>query len=404
MRLLQINVCVNVGSTGRIAEQIGLVAMDNGWESYIAYGQGRSTANSRSKLISVGNKLDVLCHGLITRLFDKHGLGSMLATRKLVKEIRKIHPDIVHLHNIHGYYLNYKVLFDYLQRENIPVVWTMHDCWSFTGHCAYFTFAKCNKWKQQCVKCPLVKVYPASIFIDNSSSNFLEKKRAFTSIKNLTLVPVSNWLAGFIPDSFLHKCSVSVIHNGIDLDVFRPSNVKIEDDALQGKRILLGVASPWSPRKGLLDFVRLRSMFGDDIVFVLIGLTTDQIGSLPEGIIGIERTSSVHILAQWYSMADVFLNLTYDDNFPTTNLEALACGTPVITYRTGGSPEAVTAETGLVVEQGNMEQLQNAIITVLDNGKNHYSAACRKRAEEFFDKDKCYQRYIDLYNEILENK
>ena len=398
-RVFQINSTANWGSTGKIAEQIGLVAIANGWDSYIAY--GRSRATSQSKLIKIGNRLDILYHVLITRLFDKHGLGSRFATQRLVKKIKEIQPDIIHLHNIHGYYLNYEILFEYLAQSGIPVVWTLHDCWSFTGHCAHFVSVNCMKWKKQCFQCPLTQRYPKAL-VDNSIQNFKLKKHLIDKLQGqLTIVPVSKWLQDYVEDSFLQKHNIKTIHNGADISIFTPLEGTSVNKSIKN---IIGVASVWTKAKGLDDFISLREMLPADVEIKLVGLNKDQIASLPIGIIGIERTNSIAELRNLYAEADVFVNPTYADTFPTVNLEALACGTPVITYRTGGSPEAVTPETGIVVDQGNLDALKDAIITVLSNGKEHYSKACRQRVEEHFDKNKCFQKYIDLYNEILENK
>ena len=401
--LFQVNVRANVGSTSRIAEQIGQVAILAGWESYIAY--GRSANPSKSKLIRVGSKLDVMWHSVLSRLFDCHGLASNVATKRLVKQIRQIKPDIIHLHNIHGYYLNYKILFDYLNGANIPVVWTLHDCWAFTGHCAHFVSVDCMRWRDGgCEKCPLKNRYPKS-YTDFSARNFRLKKRLFTSNLNLHIVTPSEWLQQYVNQSFLKNCDVVTIYNGIDLQVFNkealaPSTIKKTGE----ERVVLGVSSVWTARKGLEDFKQLRQRLPLDVKIVLVGLKPEQIQDLPEGIIGVERTQNVAELAGYYELADVFVNPTYADTFPTVNLESLACGTPVITYKTGGSPEAVTPETGVVVEQGDLAALCDAIENVLKNGKDFYRNACRKRAEECFDKNKCFQQYIELYNKILNNK
>lgn len=399
MKLLQINILANLGSTGRIAEQIGIVAMKQGWDSYIAY--GRSIGKSHSMLIKVGNKLDMIYHGIVSRLFDRHGLASRIATRRLVKQIKYIKPDIIHLHNIHGYYLNYKILFEYLARTKIPVVWTLHDCWSFTGHCAYFDEPNCYKWHVECNSCPVIHSYPKSVFADRSNKNYRLKQELFgTMSERLYLVPVSEWLLNFTKESFLNKSKALVIHNGVDLQKFN-----IQSTSYSNKYTIIGVAMPWSKRKGLSDFVVLRKKLDPSKYdIILIGLTDSQIKDLPHGIIGRKGTHSIEELAYLYGSADVFINPTYADNFPTTNLEALACGTPVITYRTGGSPESVTPQTGVVVEQGDVEGIINAIQMLEQRDRDELRKACRTYAEEHFDKDKCFQKYIDLYKEILSKK
>ena len=404
LRLLQINICVNRGSTGRIAEQIGDAAMASGWDSYIAYGRG--AGKSSSKTIKIGSKIGVYLHALLTRITDRHGLYSRFATRKLIRKISAINPDIIHLHNIHGYYINYRILFEYLQNTDIPVVWTFHDCWSMTGHCTHFEYAKCDRWKTGCYDCPEKKSYPASLVIDRSRKNYIEKRELFTSVKNMTIVLVSNWLGGIVKESFLGKYDVEVIHNGIDISTFQPlpSDIK-ERYGIVDKKIILGVASPWSRRKGLIDFFELyRHISSNKYQIVLIGLSEDQIKSLPNGIIGLARTESVEALAQWYSVADVFVNPTYEDTYPTTNLEAISCGTPVVTYKTGGSPESVTSETGRVVDKGDIAGLAKAIESLCAEDREALRNRCREYAVAHFDKQECFKKYIDLYAEIIQKR
>ncbi|MDD4781851.1 MAG: glycosyltransferase [Tissierellia bacterium] len=400
-KVLQINSVVNSGSTGRIAEEIGQTAISCGWKSYIAYGRNERT--SKSKIIRIGNDLDIKLHGIQTRLFDRHGLTSKGATKKFIQEIKEIKPNIIHLHNIHGYYLNYEILFEYLIIANIPVVWTLHDCWPITGHCSYFSFVGCEKWKTECYKCPQKGEYPASWLIDRSRENYRLKKSMFIKLSNLTLIPVSNWLSEILKESFLQKYPTKVIHNGIDINVFRTAtgmNFRLKHN-LQDKFILLGVANVWESRKGLKDFIELNKFLNDQFQIVLVGLNSKQINQLPDEIIGIERTESVEELVELYTNSDVFVNPTYEDNFPTTNLESLACGTPVITYKTGGSPEAIDESTGIVVEQGNMNKLVEAIYTIKKNGKQYYSDACVERAHRMYKKEDRYKEYIDLYESLL---
>lgn len=400
-KLLQINSVVNTGSTGRIAEEIGQTAIEAGWESYIAF--GRNERPSASALIKVGTERDIKIHGLQTRLFDRHGLGSRRATKELIRKIEKIEPNVIHLHNIHGYYINIEVLFQYLRIADLPVVWTFHDCWPITGHCSYFTFVGCDKWKTNCYSCPKKKEYPSSWFLDRSSKNHVLKKELFTSLPNLTLVPVSQWLSGILDESFLQDYPIRVIHNGINTDIFKPSataNFRVKYQ-LENKFILLGVANIWDRRKGLDDFIELSKLLNSDFQIVLVGLTQKQIEQLPENIIGIERTESVEELAEIYAESDVFLNPTYEDNFPTTNLESLACGTPVVTYRTGGSPEAIDESTGIVVERGDINGLVEAIQMIKRNGKQSYMDACVNRSHRLYKKEDRYREYLELYESLL---
>lgn len=402
MKLLQINITVNVGSTGRIAEQIGLAVMERGGESYIAHGIDK--AISQSNVITIASRWNYRIHRNLSKWTDMQGRFSVLATKRLVRKIAKIAPDIVHLHNIHGSYLNYKILFDYLGRADIPVVWTLHDCWPMTGHCAHFEFAQCERWKSGCHHCPEQKSYPVSKFFDRSRKNYIEKREAFNLVKNLTIVPVSKWLGGIVKESFLGKYEVEVIHNGIDIATFAPitdSDLR-ERYGLAGKRVILAVASPWGVRKGLDDLKRLSGMLPRDrYQMVVIGLNPKQMATLPDGIVGLQRTANVEELAAWYSLADVFVNPTYEDTYPTTNLEALSCGAPVVTYRTGGSPESVTAETGRVVEKGDLDALVRAIDELCAEDRDAMRRRCRDYAEAHFDNRSCFRKYIDLYEKLI---
>lgn len=400
-KLLQINVLVNTGSTGRIAEEIGLRAQQQGWESYIVY--GRKPRESNSRTIRIGSGIDVVSHKLQTLFCDRHGLASVKSTKKLVKKINEIKPDIIHLHNIHGYYINYEILFNFLRTADIPVVWTLHDCWPFTGHCSYFEYVGCEKWKTQCHACPQTHEYPASILLDRSKQNFTLKKKVFNSVTNVTFVPVSQWLDNLLASSFLSGYPSKVINNGVNLDLFMPSiSTEIRSRYnLENHFIILGVANIWHPRKGLHDFIKLSKLLPPDYKIILVGVSSKLQKTLPESILAISRTDSAEQLAELYSMADIYVNPTFEDNFPTTNIEALACGTPVFTYKTGGSVEAVTPETGFVLPQGDINGIITAINTVQENGKNYYSAACRSRAEELYNKNDRYQDYVNLYDNII---
>jgi putative colanic acid biosynthesis glycosyltransferase len=400
-KLLQINSVVNSGSTGRIAEEIGQTAIAAGWKSFIAY--GRNDRPSQSELIKIGNDWDIKMHGFQTRMFDRHGLASKSATKELIGKIKVISPDIIHLHNIHGYYLNIEILFKYLRNTNIAVVWTLHDCWPITGHCSYFTFVGCEKWKTKCYECPQKTSYPASWFVDRSEENFHLKKELFTSLTNLTLVPVSNWLSGILKESFLNGFPIKLIHNGINTDVFMPSTSRAfrSKHDLENKFILLGVASVWSPRKGLKDFFELSKHLNSDYQIVLVGLSRKQIEQLPDNILGIERTESVEELAIMYSEADIVLNLSYEETFGLTTVEGFACGTPGIVYNATASPELIDQSTGLVVEPGDINGLIDAIIQIEQNGKQSYSEACVNRAHRLYKKEDRYKEYIDLYEQLI---
>jgi glycosyltransferase involved in cell wall biosynthesis len=402
MKLLQINTTINTGSTGRIMEEIGQKSISAGYDSTVAYRKAGPNG-SRSAQVKIGNELDRYLHGIKSRLLDLHGFGSKKPTKKLIETIREIDPDIIGIHNLHGYYMNVEILFQYLKEVQKPVVWTFHDCWPFTGHCTYFDRVGCEKWKTECHTCPQKTQYPASYGLDNSKNNFHRKKELFTGLDNLTIVTPSTWLKDLVKQSFLQDYPVEVIHNGIDLNTFRPNkeDLPVRVQHVQN-RIILGVASVWDERKGLADFKKLAPMLDEEYQIVLVGLTESQIRELPDKIIGIARTENVQQLASLYSTADAFLNPTWTDNFPTTNIEALACGTPVITYDTGGSPEAVDENTGFVVEQGDLEGVVQSLQTISEKNRESYREPCRQRAVEYYNKEDRFQDYIELYERMLE--
>lgn len=400
-KLLQINSASNVGSTGKIAEQIGLLAATKGWDCFVAHG-ARYVGNSKLSTFQVSSAYEEKCHWMKSFALDAHGFGSEKGTKRLVEWMEEVKPDVVHLHNIHGYYVNIPILFNYIYKKNIPVIWTLHDCWSFTGHCVYFDRVGCNRWLKGCGQCPQLTSYPRSLFLDRSVRNLRMKRQVIGRLPKLTLVPVSEWLGDLVKQSYLGKYPVHVIHNGIDLNVFKPTESDLKKQyGIDGKFVVLGVADIFGDRKGLEEFIQLHQSYGDDIQIVLVGVSEEEKKQLPEGIIALRRTTNVNQLVEFYSMADVFANPTYEDNFPTTNIEALACGTPVITYRTGGSPEAVDENTGVVVEKGNYEALVTAIKQIRQKGKASYCDACRKRAVEQFNKDDRFLDYIKLYDEVI---
>ncbi|PAU94029.1 glycosyl transferase [Aliifodinibius salipaludis] len=403
MKILQINTTVNTTSTGRIAEEIGQTLQQYGHESYIAY-KSLGPAGSSSKLIRIGSKMDVYMHGLKTRIFDRHGFGSTQATQRFLERVKEINPDVIGLHNLHGYYLNIELLFNYLKEIQKPVVWTLHDCWPFTGHCSFFDYVSCEKWKTECYDCPLSDKYPASWFLDNSKKNFHQKRELFNGVDNLTIVTPSHWLANLVEQSFLSEYPVEVIHNGIDLEQFHPVNTKdiMMQYKLTGKKVLLGVASVWDRRKGLKYFVELAKRLNDDFRIILIGLSGDSNHELPENIIAVPRTEDIDELVSFYSVADLFVNPTLVDNFPTTNLEALACGTPVVTFNTGGSPEAIDGKTGWVVEKSNTDELYNSIQKYFKNDLKINSDYCRERCMQLFNKEDRYKDYLNLYRSKIE--
>ena len=385
MRILQINSVCGVGSTGRIATDLYKVLEEQGYECKIAYGRGNAPEGIDS--IKIGSNLDNYAHVFKTRVFDKHGFGSVSATKTFIEEVKEYNPDIIHLHNIHGYYINIEILFNYLKEANKPVIWTLHDCWSFTGHCVYFDYVNCNKWEKECNHCPQKKEYPARVGPDFSKRNFNIKKDLFSEIPNLILVTPSQWLANLLSYSYMKKYTVRVIYNGVDTSVFRPVKSEIKEKYnCQGKKIVLGVASVWDKRKGLNTFIELADKLNDSYQIVLVGLDKEQKKKLPSKIIAIERTNSIQELVSLYSAAYVFVNPTLEDNYPTTNIEAIACDTPVITYETGGSGESAKIY-GLSVPQKNVTQLINAIENIESIERKKINIDCKN----------VVQKYLKLY-------
>ena len=402
LKLLQINVAANWGSHGRIAEEIGLEAMAQGWESYIAY--GRYANPSKSHIVKIGDLFDHCLHGAQSLLLDRHGLASCGSTKKLIREIEQIKPDLIHLHNIHGFYLNYPILFRYLSTVDIPVVWTLHDCWAFTGHCAWPIHGHCDRFQEQCCHCPLQsKGYPKSFLLDRSRSNFKLKKRYFRSLQDLHLVTVSRWLEQQVRLSFMQDMDIRTIYNGLDTEVFRPSGTP-PTSVTDGHPLVLGVCNAWYDWKGLDDMAALREILPDDYEVMVVGVNEDQMHRLPEGITCIRRTDSVSQLAEIYSQADVFVNPSKVESFGMTTAEALSCGTPSIVYDTSACPEVVDNLTGRVVPLGDVNALAKAVMEICSlPGREAMRQACRERAIRLFNRQDRYKEYLQLYNEVLQN-
>ncbi len=395
MKVLQINSVYAYGSTGRIAQSLKNVIEARGWEGAVIYGRGQSS--DESLVWKIGSDIDFKTHVLLARLTDRSGFFSKKNTMKVITKISQYNPDIIHLHNIHGYYINVGILFDFLKECNKPVVWTLHDCWPFTGHCAYYDSLQCFKWESECNNCPGIADYPKS-FVDASRTNFYAKQKLFSGVPNLHLVTPSQWLAGEVKRSFLSDYPCHVIANGIDLGLFRgKQSQQIEKDE---RKVILGVASEWTERKGFADFIALSNRINHKkMKIVMVGVTSQQKNELERyGIQGVEKTNGIDELVKFYQSASIFFNPTYDDNFPTTNLEALACGTPVLTYKTGGSPESLTSSCGIVVEKGDLD----AVIQHLDIWEQYGFKVedCLLRARQF-DKQIKFGEYCQLYERIL---
>lgn len=369
--------------------------LKQGHESYVFWGRGRDGRDSYE--YSFYNKYEIMYHGIMSRLFDNTGIYSQKSTRKMIQKLEEIKPDVVHLHNIHGYYLNIKILFGWLKEHQITIVWTFHDCWPFTGHCAYFDFVQCHKWKTGCFDCSQKSSYPASSFLDNSKNNWNFKRKWFDYDK-LTIVTPSYWLKSLVQESFFADKKCEVIHNGINTNIFKPSEVTKSG----GRFKVLGVASEWTPRKGLADFYKLYDILDKERVQVtIVGLSEKQIKATPKGITALKRTENISELVKLYQEADLFFNPTYEDNYPTTNLEALVCGTPVCTYKTGGSVECINESNGFITKQGDVESVKK----IIDAHINMRKMGLHFNPSDFeLDEHTMASKYVDLYHQILLDK
>lgn len=391
MKVVQINAVCGKGSTGKICVDISKLLTEKGIENYILYSLGKSEYPLGIKFT---NDKYLKIQALKSKLLGSFGFNSQAATKRLIKELEKINPNIVHLHNIHSNDINLEILFNYFRsKPQIKLYWTFHDCWAFTGYCTYFDISGCNKWKLNCYDCPQRKSF--SFAFDKSAKLFEKKKKLFSGL-NLTIVTPSKWLADLTKQSFLKDCDVKVINNGINLDIFKPTESNFREKYnLQDKKMILGVAFDWGMRKGLDVFIELSKRLTDSYQIVLVGTNSKIDEQLPKNIISIHKTANQSQLAEIYTAADVFANPTREENYPTVNMEALACGTPIVTFKTGGSPEIIDEKTGVVVNVNNIEEFEKSIIDSCESGK-YTMEACINRAKSFNCKDR-FLEYVDLY-------
>lgn len=391
MKILQINALCGNGSTGKICVDISKLLTERGVENYILYSLG----NSDYPLgIKFANRNYIKLQSLKSRIFGNYGFNSSKTTRGVIKELERIKPDIVHLHNIHNNDINLEILFDYFRKNSqIKLYWTFHDCWAMTAYCPHFAMAKCDKWKNGCYSCDQIKLF--SWFFDKSKKQYKRKKSIFEGI-NLTIVTPSMWLAGIVKESYLKDYEVKVINNGIDLDIFKPTEGDFRKKyGLDNKKVVLGVAFGWGAKKGLDVFIELAKRLPKDYQIVLVGTNDDVDKGLPSNIISIHRTSNQRELAEIYTASNVLVNPTREETYPTVNMESLACGTPVITFKTGGSAEIIDEKTGIVVDVDDIDALEKSIIDTCESG-SLTKESCLERARAFDRRDR-FKEYVDLY-------
>ena len=391
MKIVQVNVTCGKGSTGKICLAVSQLLNQKGIENYILYSSGTT---DYPQAIKYQDTPYAKRQALKSRVFGNYGFNSTRSTKKLISEIEKINPDVIHLHNIHSHNCNLEVFFKYLKTANKKVFWTFHDCWPVTGYCSNFDMVGCEKWKTECSKCVQRKEY--SWFFDKSKKLHDKKKKLFSGV-DMTIVTPSKWIASVVKQSFLKDYPVKVIYNGIDLDIFKPTPSDFRNKYnLEDKFIILGVAFDWSVRKGIDVFVELSKRLDQRFKIVLVGTNVNIDKQLPSNILSIHKTQNQSELAQIYSACDVFVNPTREEALGLTNIEANACGTPVITFNTGGSPECVDKDSGIVVAKNDIDAIEKQVISLCEN--NTFSKEnCINKAKEF-DKNQKFREYIDLYN------
>ena len=400
MKIASINIS-DYGSTGRIMLQLSEAVRKTGNDSK-SYSRDWWGHKGVSGHVYSGYRVEHLLHHALGYLTGMEGGFSFFSTRELINQLKTFQPDIIHLHNLHGWYLDIKKLFDFIKQERIKTVWTMHDCWPFTGHCPYFDYVKCEKWTDHCHSCPLYRDYTESL-TDNSARMFMKKKECFSGVADMTIVCPSQWLANNVKKSFLAGYDIRVIHNGIDTSVFRkrPSAFRREHSIQEDEKMVLGVASGWEERKGIDLFPVLSDLLGHGYKIVLVGIESKNrvnVRSMSDFVL-LEKTSDQERLAEIYSAADVFVNPTREDNYPTVNLEAISCGTPVVTFDTGGCAETVFPGCGVVGDNNDSDAMADAVTKICKDGI--CDTGPYKTASESFSNDRMVEQYLSLYEEIL---
>ncbi|MEG1300386.1 MAG: glycosyltransferase [Erysipelotrichaceae bacterium] len=398
MKIAQINVTYGKASTGRTCKELSDFLTSKG-VNVVTFSASCGKKYKENKIFE--SKISRLKHLMLSRITGLEGYYSFGATKKLVKELLNFNPDIVHLRILHGSYLNYGYLYKKIREMKIPVVWTMHDCWAYTGKCAYYSNLNCFKWKDAtCSKCPAKKQYPESLFFDFSNYMYKRKNELFNSISDLHIVTVSDWLKCEVEQSYLNQFDIRRIYNWIDLDVFQPRESNKLKLKYPNRFIILGVASAWSSRKGIDKFIELSKYLADNYLIILIGKCNVRLPN--KRIVSVDNISSKNELSEYYSLANVFINFSEEETFGKVAAEAISCGTPVITNSNTANPEIIDNRCGIVLKNGNMEEVLEAIKKIESNKKLFYSNACVKRANKLFNKSINCELYYSLYLDLID--
>ncbi|MDR2505583.1 MAG: glycosyltransferase [Oscillospiraceae bacterium] len=407
------------GSHGAITRELAVGASAAGYSPIAAYSRGNPPGEFAS--VRIGSDMDMRLAGLTTRLRDNHGFANARATRRFLSKLDEIKPDLLHLHNLHGYYINVEMLFSYIKKNELPAVWTLHDCWAFTGHCSHFVRANCDKWRTLCHACPMKREYPASLLLDNSERNYRRKRSAFTNVPNLRIVAPSDWLAENVRRSFLRDYPLSVIPNGVDTNAFTPSDEMMgamhsTTHCVVKDGSILSIAAPFDERKGFTDIIETAKLLPNKR-FILIGLTDKQKKLLPSNAEGYGRINDRAQIIRFCRKASLLLNATYEDTYPTVNMEAIACGTPAVSYNTGGCAEQqglslqsaalsgrrfIQTQVGAIVNEKSPAALAEAIAqTELSFARPDASELLHLFSLKHFDRNKAVSAYVDIYKEGL---
>lgn len=399
MKIVQVNATYNIGSTGLIVHDIGETLIKHGYEVFYAY---QYASPSPKNGIKVGSKIDWKLHAFFCRLFGGQGFYSKLSTILLVRKLEKIKPDIVHLHNLHSNFINLEILLDFLARKNIATVVTMHDCWFFTGKCFHFVDVNCDRFISSCGSCPKRMAPPKSICVDRSSKDLALKEKLFQNIPRLSVVGCSKWISNEAQKGFMKNLNVSCIYNGVDTNIFRLKSTKLRKTygILDSDFVVLGMANKWMQERNIGV---LKKLLVYNLRIVILGCSANdkkRLNAISPGIVSVGFVSGRELLAEFYNMANVFVNLTHADTLPTVNMESICCGTPVVTYDVGGSPELVDSKTGIIVKEDDEDGIVHAVLQI----QKKPLLQCGEVGIAKFNKEVCYLQYLNIYNNLYKNK